>query len=142
MAWSSTCYLELKRNQSLCVIAISDQESIFSIGSSLSKRIISTNIQYMTLPCFIHCDNDITNCICNKKSYFHLLYRESVQRVVLYSPEHRLASRPEKKRDNYWKSLHKSWNGSNTKCYGWFKVWSLNQQGQLLPKVDHYVTKH
>ena len=53
MAWSSTCYLELKRNQLLCVIAISDQESIFSIGIALSKQIISTNIQYMT--CFIHC---------------------------------------------------------------------------------------
>ena len=141
MAWSSTCYLELKRNQSLCVIAISDQESIFSIGSSLSKRIISTNIQYMTLPCFIHC---IINNICNKKKLFpsFVEIKKSVQRVILYSPEHRLASRPEKKRDNYWKCLHKSWNGSNTKCYGWFKVWSLNQQGQLLPKVDHYVTKH
>ena len=80
----------------LCVIAISDQESIFSIGSSLSKQNFSTNIQYMTLPCFIHC---IIDNICNKKKLFPSFVerKKGVQRVILYSPEHRLASRPEKR---------------------------------------------
>jgi len=88
--------LELNSNQLLCVIAISDQESIFLIVSSLSKQNFSTNIQYMTLPCFIHC---IINSICNKKKQFpsFVEIKKSVQRVILYSPEHRLASRPEKR---------------------------------------------
>ena len=50
----------------------------------------------MTLPCFIHC---IIDNICNKKKLFPSFVerKKSVQRLILYSPEHRLASRPEKR---------------------------------------------